>query len=154
MATFTADEYNPLYYYLENRSNPSSYYYDYYIDITFFNDLRWPIPKVWNIITNGQYFEYWSSIIGWPPLEALWMWCFSLIIPSTLALVYFYLSWQKSQGFEGFSWNKLKKYHDDSVDLTLMTWWLIAFRIFIANTEKFYQYIRNESYDSKAYVSR
>ena len=107
-ATFTPDAYNPIYYFLENRTNPSNVYYDYFISssiFTFFNDLRWPIPAFWNVYKYYNKIEFWSALVGWPPLELSMMLSIVIILPSILLSIYGYLRYLNVSGFEGFEWN-------------------------------------------------
>ena len=104
-ATFSPDPYNPAYYYLANRNNPSNIYYNYYINLTFFNDLRWPVPAFWNVYLYYDKIEFWSALIGWPPLELFWTFCIVMIVPSFLMSIFGYLKYLNITGFEGFEWN-------------------------------------------------
>ena len=109
-ATFTADAFNPLYYYLENRSNPNNWYYDYFYPITFFNDLRWPIPRFWNVYKYGHKIEFWSAVFGWPGWELTYMFALAMTLPSILFSIYFYFRWQNIDGYAGYEWNGYSEY--------------------------------------------
>ena len=114
-ATFTADAFNPIYYYLENRNNVANWYYDYFYPITFFNDLRWPIPKFWYVYKYGHKLEFWSAIFGWPGWELAYMLCIALALPTLLLSVYFYFRWENINGFAGYEWNFYPEYQDSSL---------------------------------------
>ena len=114
-ATFVADAFNPLYYYLENRNNPANWYYKYFYPITFFNDLRWPIPRFWNVYKYGHTIEFWSAIFGWPGWELTYMLAIASIIPSIIGCIYFYFRWQNIDGFAGYAWNFYPEYKDDNL---------------------------------------
>ena len=119
-ATFTADAYNPLYYFLENRDNQNNWYYNYFWNLTFMNDLRWPIPAFWNVYKYGYTLEFWSAVLGWPLLEFIWMFCIALIVPSILLGIYFYYRYLNITGFEGFEWNFESIYQDS--DIKELSW--------------------------------
>ena len=111
--------YDPTPWYLKYDNVPDSIYKSYFYFDKTMNSFGLPVPNIGEI-SHIVYLEYWSAIFESPMIKAALLFFVSNSVFSLLIGIFFFLSYLKGEGFEGFEWNLMDKNKDETV--SAMTW--------------------------------
>ena len=106
--------YDPTPWYLRYDNLKSSEYYDYFVFNKLFNSARLPIPAFWEI-KHIVYLQYWSALLESPWIKASLLFMTANTMFTILATIFFFESWLKGEGFEGWDFNTYAKNKDSVV---------------------------------------